>query len=374
MSYSSGIISAPVSATDVQQVLGSSATTVSALCKSASINRWSKYKPIEYPSPNPTRSGTWYKGANGHCGFKYANAMATSPSGVKACYSLVNNGWTSEDIPSTYFRLLDFDKYYHNAVPPVTNFTCTSKVSTSGTIDAACARAPYISSDSDGAGSLSFSDIGVYYNGELVSLSDMYFGIVLYNGDTKVGIRTSSTKGDLQIQVAASSFTLSQGTTYTVYPVLSSVCYTSVKDLEASGCYIALPEVSPATLSCVSVESANNISLKTTAAYVYASDGTTITGIAATATFTNSGSAITLSGNYLGFRFTTSTDSTTLSKGEYQYTVSDFTIAAKGTKTVSFSYTTSNGFDSSNNYKVIFSFGSGKYKREVNIFKLTDSL
>lgn len=371
MSYSSGIISAPVSVTDVQQVLGTSATTVSALCKSASINRWSKYKPIEYPSPNPTRSGTWYKGSKVHCGWDYTSAMVTAPANIKACYSLTNNGWTSEDIPSTYFRLLDFDKYYHNAVPPVSKFSCTDKVAAGGTIDAACFQNLTTDTSDGGAGSLSFADIGVYYNGELVSISDMYFGIIVYNGTTMAGIRTASSKGRLELQVTASQFSMATGKSYTVYPVLSSVCYTSSKDILASGCYIALPEVSPATISCVSTESANKISLYTSAAYIYS--GSTPTGIAVTVKITNTGSALSFSGNYLAFRFTSNSDGTTLEKGEYQYSVGDFTVAANGTKTITYTYTASSGFLSTKNYQVIASLASGKYKRYLNVLADTSS-
>lgn len=56
MSYSNGIISAPVSIDDVKQALGESSNDLATLCKSENINIWSKYKPIsckgefkEYP-------------------------------------------------------------------------------------------------------------------------------------------------------------------------------------------------------------------------------------------------------------------------------------------------------------------------------------
>ena len=46
MSYSNGIISAPVTIDDVKAALGESSNDLATLCKSKNINIWSKYKPV----------------------------------------------------------------------------------------------------------------------------------------------------------------------------------------------------------------------------------------------------------------------------------------------------------------------------------------
>lgn len=46
MSYSNGIISAPVSIQDIKTALGSSSNDLGTLCKHSSINKWSPYKPV----------------------------------------------------------------------------------------------------------------------------------------------------------------------------------------------------------------------------------------------------------------------------------------------------------------------------------------
>lgn len=51
MSYSNGIISAPVSIDDVKSALGESSNDLATLCKSSNINKWAKYKPISIGKP-----------------------------------------------------------------------------------------------------------------------------------------------------------------------------------------------------------------------------------------------------------------------------------------------------------------------------------
>lgn len=46
MSYSNGVISAPVTIDDVKAALGKSSNDLATLCKSENINGWSKYKPL----------------------------------------------------------------------------------------------------------------------------------------------------------------------------------------------------------------------------------------------------------------------------------------------------------------------------------------
>ena len=51
MSYSNGIITAPVSIYDVQRALGSSSPDLGTLCKHSNVNMWAKYKPFRNTTP-----------------------------------------------------------------------------------------------------------------------------------------------------------------------------------------------------------------------------------------------------------------------------------------------------------------------------------
>lgn len=48
MSYSNGIITAPVSIDDIKSALGSSSNDLATLCKSSNVNIWSLMKPCDY--------------------------------------------------------------------------------------------------------------------------------------------------------------------------------------------------------------------------------------------------------------------------------------------------------------------------------------
>lgn len=62
MSYSNGIITAPVSIDDVKAALGESSNDLATLCKSSNINMWNRRKPVGYPAIFTSQDGDWYKG------------------------------------------------------------------------------------------------------------------------------------------------------------------------------------------------------------------------------------------------------------------------------------------------------------------------
>ena len=70
MALANGKITAPVSVDDVKSVLGESSNDLAALCKSAKINMWAKYKPTCYPSPFPD---DWYRARDGNYGISVPN-------------------------------------------------------------------------------------------------------------------------------------------------------------------------------------------------------------------------------------------------------------------------------------------------------------
>lgn len=118
MAYDSStqVITAPVSINDVQQALGLSDGDLGTLCRSDKINKWSKHKPVGWPSYifKPGDGGTvdvqWWKGGD-----------YTAPYGIDIGwydYEHIADIFTSKE-RFTYkertapYRLADFDGYHH---------------------------------------------------------------------------------------------------------------------------------------------------------------------------------------------------------------------------------------------------------------------
>lgn len=112
-------ITAPVSIKDLQQCFGLSDTDLGTLITKANINKWAKYKPVDYPQLLDTTgqleanktwksSATWWKCRDGSCGFDIA---------IESDYKYAigkDVGWNYKrpigGIVSP-FRLQDFNQY-----------------------------------------------------------------------------------------------------------------------------------------------------------------------------------------------------------------------------------------------------------------------
>lgn len=117
MSYSNGIISAPVSIADVKAVLGESSNDLGTLCKSEKINIWSKHKPTRWTqmfrntAPSAIRT-QWWLGVDSDYNIKI-------PSYVYKDLNMENilNQQVTIKRPSggsSYpYRLADFEGYCH---------------------------------------------------------------------------------------------------------------------------------------------------------------------------------------------------------------------------------------------------------------------
>lgn len=124
MSYSNGIISAPVNTDDVRAVTGENSHDVGTLCMSIKINGWAKFKPL---SINQAASITDAQRKQNNYGLSissYTNAVAMA----QAVYNL-NADDIEGKIDSTFFRytrptssdfkrLDDFVGYNHNCKRP----------------------------------------------------------------------------------------------------------------------------------------------------------------------------------------------------------------------------------------------------------------
>lgn len=117
-----------VSIADVRAVLGSSSGDLGTLCKDSSINKWSKRKPVSYANVLFKLTDAQLKEIN------YGLSVPTTITllNLQTLYSNLNgaNGETNLDAAYSYtkpsggtlaspYRLLDFEKYYHQAQAPI---------------------------------------------------------------------------------------------------------------------------------------------------------------------------------------------------------------------------------------------------------------
>jgi hypothetical protein len=116
MSYSNNIITAPVSISDVQNVLGVSDNKLSVLCTHSNINKWSKFKPIRSDIQGSLSD---FSASDGNWGLTIPtiediNNLVSEYPNAKWEYNLPRGAGNQE-----YYRLRDFNGYNHAAVPPV---------------------------------------------------------------------------------------------------------------------------------------------------------------------------------------------------------------------------------------------------------------
>lgn len=221
-------ITAPVSIDDVKSVLGYDSNDLASLCTYEGINMWAKYKPVD--SDNAFLDiNTGWKGKRNDCNINYPKS--TNIYDIKGYYSQADNGFSHRTASAPY-RLGDFRGYNHNARSEYIGISTTSPSAE----DAVSISAAYNlqSVDSDW---ISMKDL--LDDGDIT----YHFGVLLYNnnGDKLQYMRTSDTN--------IVKFTKVHEGTYTVYPFMSSVDYTSSDFPQfQAGSYIPIPVLQPITL------------------------------------------------------------------------------------------------------------------------------
>ena len=112
MANSGGIISAPISINaDIAPVLGVSSYYLETLCKSSTVNMWSRKKPIQVNQYQELTEAQWKQYNYGYSIPSYSNLPAVWNAYVNG------TGWTYNK-PTLYFRATDFEGYSHNARSP----------------------------------------------------------------------------------------------------------------------------------------------------------------------------------------------------------------------------------------------------------------
>lgn len=220
MSYSNGIISAPVTIDDVKAALGESSNDLATLCKSEKINMWSKYKPVSYATNtiitknqlsnckyglSPTKNDLLLK-----CTYGYTDATNNF---LKTSFEAISNNNKSWEYikpiggANSPFRLSDFlnsdnvknNGYNNDAVPPLSGFsTWNIKASELCTIYSESLSTPV---GSDGASNL--------YNHTIVNSSNNpYVGSVYSSFNFKFGESSWQTVGNFGSDVIPINYIL----------------------------------------------------------------------------------------------------------------------------------------------------------------------
>lgn len=255
MANSGGKITAPVSFSDVNTVLGTSHTDLGNLCKDTNIKMWAKYKPVrssaidtisgQWDSTNNKWKSTanWWKGTDGACGLAFTgfSSLGTPSTSNTFLYQLRRNA-----LPWIYnkpqggtlqvFRLQDFACYIHYAECPVGDMAGAGRtiyIPSTGTGLELSLNWDIATVDEDNLSVVDFS-----YNG--ISLSDFYLAVMMWKSDTSYFLVSSDNKiGANGGMIVKTTVGYSDIGTYTVYPFFSSVKITRGGSLQ-SGAYLSV--------------------------------------------------------------------------------------------------------------------------------------
>lgn len=241
MPVNNQVITPPVSLRDVNIAIGRSHTDVGQACSDVGfLNKWSKYKPVilseiftssefDYNNNRWLSSATWWKGQKKTgarrpqytCGLTI-NAYDNDRASFKSAVDNGNVGWEYE-IPtggiSAPYRLTDFAGYDNRAQGTLVGYSCPSKVSPNQKFSIT------IIANAVSGSSLGLNDI--FENS--ASNKVWYFGVICYQGTTKLGEITSKVPigqdaelvdgvthswGEIKLTAPASTGT------YTLYPCI----------------------------------------------------------------------------------------------------------------------------------------------------------
>lgn len=236
MANSNGLITAPVSISDVQSALGGvQIYSLESLCKYNGINIMAKYKPVPYSADTMSQmesnhtwksTATWYKGNGNNYGV--TPYSSTTFSNITSHTSGGTNGWAAvhpSGGSSQPYRLHDFLYYSHT--DGRYNITCPSETTTGGT--------PTISLVGQGTYGLSLTTV----------LGGKYFGAAFVSGSTVKCVKTAALNST---SVSFSSISLAQGT-YTVVPFFSQGSISQTTSLPSGLKYFTIPYATNATIS-----------------------------------------------------------------------------------------------------------------------------
>ncbi len=334
MSVENGVITSPVSVFDVRKVLGVASTDVGTLCTSKKINMWSRYKPVRVPNKiELDRTTLWYKGTNSRCGLRIP--QSTSRKDIVSYYNSNTSEWTYEQPQGgmlSPYRLGDFLKYYHSALPAIAGWSCPSEVKQDGTFTCSVLKNNEGNDESEylNAGSLNLREIYVGAK----PLAEFYFGCVVTDTSYNVKFFAAGRKmSDGTYSYGFPNFstnTLTLGSTYFVYPFLAQNPQDQSGNMVANN-FCTLPLVKRTNIKVVSEEEYSKIDILFQATGMLDESSGDMGAITVTFKVTNKGTSSKSFSGSITIRYTDSSDSDSLSGGEQRETIPDFTVTAGGT-------------------------------------------
>lgn len=267
----------------------------SAFKSTAKINIWSKHKPIHRPESfvqdfDPTKPNyvkDWWKGIDGNCGL--VPYKVASPDSLVGYTNGTLNGWTHQ-LPTggsgSPYRLGDFADYYATSLGIISGYSVDSRVDTgtNSTITASIIR----QSPEMYTRSLTFADFP--------SLSRCYLGFFVINGSNSADkhfVTSDATVGSGAWQVTLKTTGWNTGTNWKAYLCLCTDKHTQDPKNYTGQFY---------TIPYVSAKSFEVVSQAVTIGGRVSRDRDQTTGALnnyVTAYITVTGSAQTLSNNYL---------------------------------------------------------------------------
>lgn len=311
MALANNKITAPVSVDDVADCLGMNrSSTLAALCTSAKINVWAKYKPTDY---NAAFSDNWSKGKDGNYGLNITvDNRVSSWSALVAEYSKANNGYSNiykrpNGGATSPYRLGDFRGYNHKAKPEISDYLAATNYIEDQQISLSVAY-NVVTADGD----------QVSYNA-IEAFKDLYFGYVITDtsGKTLKLIATASTTSSYEVRLPAR--TLLAGT-YKAYPMFCNVDYSTNHTLQGMYCY-AIPNLAGGkTFSVITSSQSVMANFKS----INAKYTLSTTRIAVTLVMNDNASDVTNIGIYCCFQ-TDPTKGQAMVSGEYYRTISRMT-------------------------------------------------
>lgn len=232
---------------------GMKSSDAASLCTKEAIKApFSKNKPIRLVDYLPDRTGGWYKGVDGLCGFSIDKAGATDFSELASVYNNATddmNGW--EYLPprgNAYyepFRIADFGGYFPSARPISFGFSAPNTVFVTEGEKTVMIGAP---TDARGLMWTDFTD------GE-TPLSNYYFGVVVYQSiSNNKAVTSTSTLADGGVSAVFNTQNLSYGD-YTIYPFISSHKMAWGASPSQGQKFYALPNIKPVAMEVLSASS-----------------------------------------------------------------------------------------------------------------------
>lgn len=244
MSVNNGVISAPVSISDIQTAIGAAGGgDLGTLCSHANINMWSKFKPVKCDGTNiidttGQLSGSVWNENYSHPWWVYCwNAMnnpikyGIQPRTGSALNSLYSS-YYAQGVEWQYYRptggqfpyrQLDFLQYNHNASHPLGSISAPSSLILASSADGGWSVNVSMMRDQDDALPISQRDYVIPEDilKEQWGVSTIYFGFALIDtADDQAKIWTTGNR-----YIGSGNRGLDYGHTYYVMPFYSNVSF-----------------------------------------------------------------------------------------------------------------------------------------------------